>query len=302
MSNTKAWFEAARLRTLPLSVSGILVGSFYAFSQQKETYNWAILGFALLTTLGLQILSNFANDYGDGVKGTDNENRIGPKRAIQSGAITIKAMKQGIIITSILTLVAAIVLIYLSFGKDNFGYSLFFFFLGLASITAAIKYTVGGSAYGYRGLGDVFVFVFFGLVSVIGCYFLFAKQIDSLIILPAITIGLLSVAVLNLNNMRDQASDALSGKNTLVVKMGPQKAKIYHYSIIITALFLTLLFAILYGFKPLQYLFLIAYVPFIMHLKTVAKNTVPRDLDPELKKVALGTFFLSVLLCIVLQF
>lgn len=302
MSNTKAWFEAARLRTLPLSVSGILVGSFYAFSQQKETYNWAILGFALLTTLGLQILSNFANDYGDGVKGTDNENRIGPKRAIQSGAITIKAMKQGIIITSILTLVAAIVLIYLSFGKDNFRYSLFFFFLGLASIAAAIKYTVGGSAYGYRGLGDVFVFVFFGLVSVIGCYFLFAKQIDSLIILPAITIGLLSVAVLNLNNMRDQVSDALSGKNTLVVKMGPQKAKIYHYSIIITALFLTLLFAILYGFKPLQYLFLIAYVPFIIHLKTVAKNTIPRDLDPELKKVALGTFFLSVLLCIVLQF
>lgn len=302
MSNTKAWFEAARLRTLPLSVSGILVGSFYAYSQQKETYNWAILGFALLTTLGLQILSNFANDYGDGVKGTDNENRIGPKRAIQSGAITIKAMKQGIIITSILTLIAAILLIYLSFGKDNFGYSLFFFFLGLASIAAAIKYTVGNSAYGYRGLGDVFVFVFFGLVSVIGCYFLFVKHIDPLIVLPAITVGLLSVAVLNLNNMRDQASDAMSGKNTIVVKMGPQKAKIYHYSIIITALFLTLLFAILSGFKPLQYLFLITYVPFILHLKTVAKNTVPRDLDPELKKVALGTFFLSVLLCIVLQF
>lgn len=302
MSNTKAWFEAARLRTLPLSVSGILVGSFYAYSQQKETYNWAILGFALLTTLGLQILSNFANDYGDGVKGTDNENRIGPKRAIQSGAITIKAMKQGIIITSTLTLIAAILLIYLSFGKDNFGYSLFFFFLGLASIAAAIKYTVGNSAYGYRGLGDVFVFVFFGLVSVIGCYFLFVKHIDPLIVLPAITVGLLSVAVLNLNNMRDQASDAMSGKNTIVVKMGPQKAKIYHYSIIITALFLTLLFAILSGFKPLQYLFLIAYVPFILHLKTVAKNTVPRDLDPELKKVALGTFFLSVLLCIVLQF
>lgn len=302
MSNTKAWFEAARLRTLPLSVSGILVGSFYAFSQQKETYNWAILGFALLTTLGLQILSNFANDYGDGVKGTDNENRIGPKRAIQSGAITIKAMKQGIIITSVLTLIAAIILIYISFGKDNFGYSLFFFFLGLAAVAAAIKYTVGNSAYGYRGLGDLFVFIFFGLVSVMGCYFLFAKQIDPLIILPAVTVGLLSVAVLNLNNMRDQVSDALSGKNTLVVKMGAQKAKLYHYCIIIIALFLTLLFATLYGFKPLQYMFLVAYVPFIMHLKTVAKNTVPKDLDPELKKVALGTFFLSIMLCIVLQF
>lgn len=300
MSNTKAWLQAARLRTLPLSVSGILVGSFYAFSQ--GLINYSILGFALLTTLGLQVLSNFANDYGDGVKGTDNENRIGPQRAIQSGAITVGAMKKGIIITAVLTLIAAITLIYISFGKDNFGYSLFFFFLGLASIAAAIKYTVGNSAYGYRGLGDIFVFIFFGLVSVMGCYFLFAKHIDTLIILPAITIGLLSVGVLNLNNMRDQVSDAQSGKNTIVVKMGPEKAKLYHYTIIVTALILTLLFAVLSNFKPLQYLFLIAYIPLLLHIKTVVKNTVPRDLDPELKKVALSTFLLSVLLCIVLQF
>jgi 1,4-dihydroxy-2-naphthoate octaprenyltransferase len=299
MPNIKAWLEAARLRTLPLSVSGILVGSFYAFSQ--GTTNWLILAFALLTTLGLQVLSNFANDYGDGIKGTDNENRVGPQRAIQSGAITVKAMKRGIVITSVLTLAAAVTLIYLSFGSESFTYSLFFFFLGIAAIAAAIKYTVGKSAYGYRGLGDIFVFIFFGLVSVLGCYFLFAKQIDSLLILPAIAIGLLSVAVLNLNNMRDQISDALSGKNTMVVKMGPEKAKIYHYFLIVSALLLTLLFALLYGFKPVQYLFLIAYIPFLLHLKTVAKNRVPRDLDPELKKVALGTFLLSVLLCIVFQ-
>lgn len=302
MSNIKAWLQAARLRTLPLSVSGILVGSFYAYSQPDIIFKGAILGFALLTTLGLQVLSNFANDYGDGVKGTDNENRIGPQRAIQSGAITVSAMKKGIIITSLLTLAAAITLIYLSFGKENFTYSLFFFFLGLAAIAAAIKYTVGSSAYGYRGLGDVFVFIFFGLVSVIGCYFLFAKEVDALVILPAISIGLLSVAVLNLNNMRDQVSDALSGKNTLVVQMGAKNAKVYHFTVIITALSLTLAFAILNNFKPIQYLFLLSYVPFVLHLKTVAKNTVPRDLDPELKKVALGTFFLSVLLCIVLQF
>jgi 1,4-dihydroxy-2-naphthoate octaprenyltransferase len=300
MSNIKAWLQAARLRTLPLSVSGILVGSFYAYSQGFS--NWAILSLALITTLGLQVLSNFANDYGDGVKGTDNENRIGPQRAIQSGAITVKAMKTGIIITAVLTFAAAVTLIYVSFGKDNFAYSLFFFFLGLGAIAAAIKYTVGSSAYGYRGLGDIFVFVFFGLVSVLGCYFLFAKAISSLVILPAFAIGLLSVAVLNLNNMRDQVSDALSGKNTLVVKMGAEKAKVYHNIIIVTALVLTLLFAILSGFKLVQYLFLAAYIPFILHLKTVAKNKVPRELDPELKKVALGTFFLSVLLCIVLQF
>lgn len=300
MANVKAWIQAARLRTLPLSVSGILAGSFYAFSQGLT--NWTILGFALLTTLGLQVLSNFANDYGDGVKGTDNENRVGPKRAIQSGAISVQAMKKGIILTSILTLIAAITLIYLSFGKENFGYSVLFFFLGIAAIAAAIKYTVGKSAYGYRGLGDLFVFIFFGIVSVLGCYFLFAKKIDTLIILPAISIGLLSVAVLNLNNMRDQVSDAMSGKNTLVVKMGPKKAKIYHYTIIIIALILTLLFAIFSNFKPVQYLFLISFIPFIMHLKTVANNTVPKELDPELKKVALGTFLLSVLLSIVLQF
>lgn len=300
MANTKAWLEAARLRTLPLSVSGILVGSFYAFSQGMK--NWSIFIFALLTTLGLQVLSNFANDYGDGVKGTDNETRIGPQRAIQSGAITVNAMKKGIIITSLLTLAAAIILIYLSFGKENLTYSLFFFFLGLAAIAAAIKYTVGASAYGYKGLGDLFVFIFFGLVSVLGCYFLFAKQLDKLIILPAISIGLLSVAVLNLNNMRDQVSDAMSGKNTLVVKIGPQKAKIYHYIIILTALFLTLLFAILYNFKPIQYLFLIAYFPFLLHIKSVSKNKIPQELDPELKKVALSTFLLSVLLSIVLQF
>lgn len=299
MSNTKAWFEAARLRTLPLSVSGILVGSFYAFSQGFS--NWAILAFALITTLGLQVLSNFANDYGDGVKGTDNEHRIGPARAIQSGAISIDAMKKGIIITALLTLIAAVLLIYTSFGKENFAYSVFFFFLGLAAIAAAIKYTVGNSAYGYRGLGDIFVFIFFGLVSVLGCYFLFAKNIDSYIVLPAIALGLLSVAVLNLNNMRDQVGDALSGKNTLVVKMGSQRAKMYHYAIVVTALVLTLAFAVLSQFKPMQYIFLVAYLPFLIHLKTVVKNTVPRELDPELKKVALGTFFLSVLLCIAMQ-
>ena len=297
--NIKAWLEAARLRTLPLSVSGILVGSFYAFSQ--GFINWWILSFALITTLGLQVLSNFANDYGDGIKGTDNEHRIGPQRAIQSGAITVAAMKKGIIITSLLTLASAVTLIYLAFGKDDFASSLIFFFLGLAAIASAIKYTVGSSAYGYRGLGDIFVFIFFGLVSVLGCYFLFAKQIDTLIVLPAIAIGLLSVAVLNLNNMRDQVSDAMSGKNTLVVKMGPVKAKFYHYFIIVTALILTLIFAILCSFKPVQYLFLAAYVPFLLHIKTVADNSVPKALDPELKKVALSTFLLSVLLCIALQ-
>ena len=230
----KHWIEAARLRTLPLSVSGIIVGSIYALSNPTETINtptevfsWKIFGFALLTTLGLQVLSNFANDYGDGVKGTDNADRVGPLRAIQSGAITPQAMKKAIIITSLLTLLSAITLIYFAFGQDNFGYSIFFLLLGIAAIVSAIRYTVGNSAYGYRGFGDLFVFIFFGLVSTLGVNFLYSKEVDPLLILPAVSIGLLSVGVLNLNNMRDEESDRKSGKNTIVVQMGGAKAVSY---------------------------------------------------------------------------
>ena len=298
----KKWIKAARLRTLPLSVSGIILGSACAYQVvPSHSKFWLIFGLCLLTTLFFQVLSNYANDYGDAVKGTDNENRVGPQRAIQSGEITKAAMKKAIIITSVLGMISSVAVVYFSFGKENFIQAVIYLVLAVACIGAAIKYTVGSSAYGYRGLGDVFVFVFFGLVSVLGCYFLFTKEIDKLLILPAISIGLLSVGVLNLNNMRDHVSDAMSGKNTLVVKLGAKKAKAYHYFIIITALLLTLVFAILQEFKPVQYLFLIAYIPFLIHLRTVAKNTIPGELDPELKKVALGTFFLSLLLCIVFQ-
>ena len=301
----KHWIEAARLRTLPLSVSGIIVGSIYALSNPTETINtptevfsWKVFGFALLTTLGLQVLSNFANDYGDGVKGTDNADRVGPLRAIQSGNITPQAMKKAIVITAILTLLSAVILIYFAFGQDNFVYSIFFLLLGIAAIASAIKYTVGNSAYGYRGFGDLFVFVFFGLVSTLGVNFLYAKEIDPLLILPAVAIGLLSVGVLNLNNMRDQESDKKAGKNTIVVQMGAQKAKIYHFTLIITAMLCVIVFAVLSGYKFDQYLFLLAYIPLIKHLNTVYKNHNPKLLDPELKKLALSTFLLSLLLTI----
>jgi 1,4-dihydroxy-2-naphthoate octaprenyltransferase len=296
----KHWIEAARVRTLPLSVSGILVGSFYAMSQ--GIFNWKIVILALSTTLGLQILSNFANDYGDGIKGTDNEDRVGPKRTIQSGVITPHEMKRAIILTSGLTLFSAIYLIYLSFGAHNLGYSLFYLILGIAAIASAIRYTVGKNAYGYRGYGDVFVFIFFGLVSTFGIYFMFSKQIDWLLLLPATAIGFLSVGVLNLNNMRDEASDRKVGKNTIVVKMGGKWAKNYHYFLIISSMVLVILFAILKDFNFDQYLFLVAYFPLTKHLITVYKNQEPRLLDPELKKLALSTFLLSVLLSLALIF
>lgn len=287
----KKWIEAARLRTLPLSVSGIIVGSSYAYHQGFE--NWKIMVLALLTTLGFQVLSNFANDYGDGVKGTDNENRVGPQRAIQSGAISVSQMKNGIIITALLSLLSAVLLIYVSFGRENFLYSLLFFVLGVASIVAAIKYTVGKGAYGYSGFGDVFVFIFFGLVSVLGSNFLFTKQFDWFLVLPAIAIGFLSVAVLNLNNMRDIENDKNSNKNTIVVKMGLQNAKYYHYFIVGAAIVLMYVFSVIVEVSVFPPLFLAILM--LRHLKTVYKAETYKDFDPELKKVALGTFALAIL-------
>ncbi|MBG6111583.1 1,4-dihydroxy-2-naphthoate octaprenyltransferase [Flavobacterium sp. CG_9.10] len=305
----KHWIQAARLRTLPLSVSGIIVGSMYALANPTdniltptEVFNWRIFGFAILTTLGLQILSNFANDYGDGMKGTDNEDRVGPKRAIQSGVISPEAMKRAIIITSLLTLLAAILLIYYAFADTNIWYSLFFLVLGILSIVSAIRYTVGNTAYGYRGFGDLFVFVFFGLVSTLGVNFLYSKQLDFVLFLPASAIGLLSTGVLNLNNMRDEASDRKSNKNTIVVKVGGAKAKKYHYFLIITAMVLIVVFSLLSHFHFDQYIYLLAYIPLTKHLITVYKNQDARALDPELKKLALSTFALSVLLALCMIF
>ena len=302
----KHWIEAARVRTLPLSVSGIIVGSFYAMS--KNMFNWNIVIFALLTTLGLQILSNFANDYGDGVKGTDNNDRVGPKRTIQSGLITPQAMKRAMVITSVITLIFAVLLIYFAFKESYLLYSFIFLILGFLAIASAIRYTVGKGAYGYRGYGDVFVFIFFGLVSTFGVYFMFSKEIDWLLLLPATAIGFLSVGVLNLNNMRDEESDRKSGKNTIVVKNGGAWAKKYHFFLIISAMVFVLAFMLLFDYyidaaNPEEfnfdiYFFLVAYFPLTSHLITVYKNKNPKLLDPELKKLALSTFLLSVLLAL----
>lgn len=294
----KHWIEAARVRTLPLSVSGIIVGSFYAMSQAM--FNWKIVIFSLLTTLGLQILSNFANDYGDGVKGTDNEDRVGPKRALQSGTISPQQMKTAIKITSLITLIFALLLIYFSFKESYLWYSLFFLVLGILAIASAIRYTVGNHAYGYKGYGDIFVFVFFGLVSTFGVYFMFSKEIDWLLLLPATAIGFLSVGVLNLNNMRDEESDRKVGKNTFVVKIGGANAKKYHFFLVISAMLLILIFAYLNDFHFDQYIFVVAYFPLVGHLLTVYRNKEPKNLDPELKKLAISTFLLSVLLALAL--
>ena len=289
----KHYIDAARLRTLPLSVSGIIVGSFIAASQNY--FNWLICVLALFTTIGFQIISNFANDYGDGVKGTDNNDRVGPARAIQSGAITPKQMMNAIKVSIALTLIVAISLIYISFGKDDFINLTIFFMLGILSIGAAIKYTIGNKAYGYFGLGDLFVFLFFGLLSVCGSYYLFTKQLDFTIFLPAFSVGFLSIGVLNLNNIRDMESDIKSGKNTLVVKIGSKYGKYYHYFLLIFSFLVALLYNIIHFKSPVQFLFILAYVPIVKHLIFVYNNEKPKLLDSELKKLALSTFLFSIL-------
>lgn len=302
MSKTAAWISAARLRTLPLSLSGILVGSALAFPSGE--FDSTIFWLAMATTLGLQILSNFANDYGDGVKGTDNDERIGPMRALQSGVITDKQMKKGIILTSVVTAFLALALIYVSFGKNNFILSVVFMVLGASAIIAAIKYTVGNSAYGYRGLGDLFVFIFFGLVSVLGVNFLMTKQIDLWLLLPAMSIGLLSSAVLNLNNMRDEKSDKNANKKTLVVIFGKRFAKVYHSSLILSAFLSLLIFLTMHlNSEPFWLLVpLLAFIPLAIHLKKITQYKNPKVLDPELKKVALSTFALSISFFLILLF
>ena len=289
----KHWIQAARLRTLPLSLSGIIVGSAYAYHQGYS--NWKIVVLALLTTLGLQILSNFANDYGDGIKGTD-DNRIGEKRLVAAGIITAQQMKKAVILTAVITFIIALSLIYIAFGKENFALSLIFILLGIGSIGSAIKYTVGTNAYGYSGFGDLFVFIFFGLVSVIGSNFLFTHFVDWKLLLPACAIGLLSVGVLNLNNMRDIENDRISGKNTLVVKMGLEKAKNYQYFLILTPMILLFVFSSINHTKNYFSFFVFAF--FLFHLGRVRDAKKHKDFDPELKKVALGTFILSLLFCL----
>ncbi|WP_347925778.1 1,4-dihydroxy-2-naphthoate octaprenyltransferase [Pontimicrobium sp. SW4] len=294
MERIKLWISAFRLRTLPLSVSGIIIGACFAY--YNGFFNSTIFILTLLATISLQVLSNLANDYGDGVKGTDSDDRIGPERAIQSGKITPDEMFSAIRINILIVILFVFLIVYTSFGSQHFLYAMLFFALGIISVFAAIKYTIGDSAYGYRGLGDVMVFIFFGLLSVIGTYFLYAKQLDHMLFLPACAIGLLSTGVLNLNNMRDIESDISANKITVAVKLGLKKAKVYHTILVVGAIALSLLFGILYYRSITNFIFVIAYIPLIIHLTVVLKAKEPKSLDPQLKVLALSTFLLAILL------
>ncbi|MCB9074959.1 MAG: 1,4-dihydroxy-2-naphthoate polyprenyltransferase [Chitinophagales bacterium] len=293
MASISAWLVSFRLRTLPLSLSTIFLGSFLAAYQ--NSFQWSVFILAVITTLFLQILSNLANDYGDTISGVDNQERVGPQRSLQSGAITLKQMKLAIVTFVVLSFVSGIALIVVGTRGMEFSYGLIYLLLGIAAIAAAMKYTMGKNPYGYSGLGDFFVFIFFGIVGVMGTFFLHTHEISGLEFLPAISIGCFSTGVLNLNNLRDRINDKAFGKRTMVVKLGVEKAKIYHAILLGIGMLTAIIYTFLAGASLWNWIYLIAFIGIIKSITTVLNNKTPELLDPELKKLAISTLLFSIL-------
>lgn len=293
MINFKSWLAAFRLRTLPLAMSSVFMGSFVALYQHE--FKWPVFILAVFTTLFLQVLSNLANDYGDAVNGADTADRKGPQRMVQSGRISPLHMKRMIIFFVVCSFLSGISLIAISLGHNITMQVVVFLVIGLLAIGAALKYTMGSNPYGYRGLGDLYVFVFFGLVGVLGTYYLHTGRFELGFVLPAIAVGLLSAGVLNVNNMRDVDTDAQTGKHTMVVKFGIRTARFYHLSLMVGSFFAMVLFMLVYSVTWPVILSLFGYIPLLFHTISVFRGDTPQKLDPELKVLALTTFFIVLL-------
>lgn len=291
MTGIKPWITAFRLRTLPLAFSGWLVALSIASTQSAIDVTIAML--TLLTAFFLQILSNLANDYGDAVSGVDSDSRKGPSRMVQSGAITKEAMGRAMVVFAVLSFSTGCLLLYLAFF-DRWMYAIAFFLVGLSGIAAAIKYTVGKNPYGYAGFGDLFVFVFFGIVLVFGSYFLQVRAFHWWVLLPSISIGSFSIAVLNVNNIRDIDSDRQSGKNSIPVRIGKRKAVFYHALLLAVGFFVSVAYVLITFQSTYSFLFLPVAILFFLHLRAVA--TKPSHLlDPHLKQMALSTLLYAIL-------
>ncbi len=289
--NISPWISAFRLRTLPLALASIGMGSFLA--AYAGDFNLEVLVLSALTTVFLQILSNLSNDYGDSVHGADHVGRIGPDRAVQSGAISYQSMKLAIIVVAILSLLSGIYLLYTAFGFGTTSF-LYFFLLGLISIAAAIAYTVGKRPYGYIGLGDISVLLFFGLVGVMGTFYLHTEVFNGLIFLPAFSCGFFSMAVLNLNNMRDIESDKAAGKLSIPVRIGYKNAVYYHWILLIAGFLASLIFVWLNQGSWFKYLFLIS-IPLLLRNAIAVQNIDdPEMLDPYLKQMAITTLIFVI--------
>jgi 1,4-dihydroxy-2-naphthoate octaprenyltransferase len=294
MAKFDTWIRAARPRTVLLSFSGVLLGGFLALAKVPEPVEgptlWLCLFFCAITAVLLQVLSNLANDYGDFKKGTDNVKRVGPQREMQSGAITEKEMKLGLALTAGLCFVSGALLIFV-FSGLSWKELAVFAALGIAAVLAALFYTLGKRPYGYRGLGDLFCFLFFGWAAVAGTYYLSAPWFDFSVLLPATAMGFLSNAVLNINNMRDYENDKASGKNSLVVKLGLKKAFIYHCLLIGGTFVCLTVYLVLHHAPWYSYLFLLLLILFIKDLVAI-KKTKPEQLDPFLGRQVKHSFLL----------
>lgn len=291
MNTVKPWLKAFRLRTLPLALSCIAMGGILAAS--SGAFQWNIFLFSIVTTIFLQILSNLANDYGDSIHGADSADRKGPSRAVQSGAITPGQMKTAIIIFVLLCLASGVSLLLISFGM-NWNAIFFFFGLGVLSILAAIAYTVGKKPYGYAGLGDFSVLIFFGLIGVMGSNYLFTKQLNWIQVLPAMSCGFFSMGVLNINNIRDIESDRKAGKFSIPVRIGRESAVTYHWFLLAAGMLGALIYALVTYRAPLQLLFLLSFPFFIVNGLSVQRKS-SEQLDPYLKQLALSTLLFVVL-------
>jgi 1,4-dihydroxy-2-naphthoate octaprenyltransferase len=287
----KVWLQAFRLRTLPLALSCIAMGGFLAAS--ANAFRWDIFLLCILTTIFLQILSNLANDYGDSVHGADSIDRKGPKRTVQSGAISAQQMKSAVVIFVALCLISGVTLLVVSFGL-NWKAILFFLGLGLLSIVAAIAYTVGKKPYGYAGLGDFSVLIFFGLVGVMGSYYLFTKELSGYQLLPALSCGFFSIGVLNVNNIRDIESDRKAGKFSIPVRIGRVNAIRYHWLLLLMGIFCTVLYTFLTFDSLWQWMFVLSIPMFLKNGLAVSRKP-STQLDPYLKQLALSTLFFVLL-------
>jgi len=291
MSKTKHWIEAFRLRTLPLALSSIGLGSFLAAFEGLFRLDVFVL--SSLTTICLQILSNLANDYGDSKHGADHEDREGPARAVQSGAISPKLMKRAIYFLAALSLVSGLSLLFVAMPGLNLKFA-WMFLLGLLAIGAAVNYTMGKNPYGYAGFGDMFVIIFFGFVGVMGTYFCHTGKLSFDTMLPATSCGLLATAVLNVNNIRDINSDEKAGKMSIPVRIGRENATLYHWSLIIIAVLASLIYVWMNYHSPYQFLFLTTTPLLIFNAVKVGGNSDSRKLDPMLKQMAISTLLFII--------
>lgn len=290
--NTKAWISAFRLRTLPLALASIGMGSFLAASHQK--FRLDILIWASLTTICLQVFSNLANDYGDTQNGADSDLRQGPVRAVQSGAISSTKMKVAIVIFGLLSFLSGLQLLHISIGLASTSFYIFLFF-GVSSIIAAYTYTAGKNPYGYAGLGDISVLVFFGFLAVLGVFFLYTGEFSWLNTLPALSMGLFATAVLNVNNIRDIESDKAAGKKSMAVRLGYKNAVIYHIIILVVGFSTALSYVASLPYENSRLYVLLAIIPLVINAKAIIQKTDPKDLDPYLKQMAISSLIFMLL-------